>query len=139
MNAPDNGTRGWRDAISAKLDYTPFPYLRKGLPGSWQTPPRPGIYRLIAPWAYRHTHRQGRPTAGDRPLKELRMTPGATPLRIAIVGGGIGGLATAAFLRRAGLASTVYEQAARLTEVGAGLVVAPNAPRPRVSGAGAEH
>jgi salicylate hydroxylase len=49
--------------------------------------------------------------------------------RIAIVGGGIGGLATAAFLRREGLASTVYEQAARLTEVGAGLVVAPNAAR----------
>jgi len=29
--------------------------------------------------------------------------------RIAIVGGGIGGLATAAFLRRQGLSSTVYE------------------------------
>ncbi|HEU5161496.1 MAG TPA: FAD-dependent monooxygenase [Streptosporangiaceae bacterium] len=49
--------------------------------------------------------------------------------RIAIVGGGIGGLATCAFLHRAGLAATVYEQAPRLTEVGAGLVVAPNAVR----------
>jgi salicylate hydroxylase len=49
--------------------------------------------------------------------------------RIAIVGGGIGGLATAAFLRRRGLAATVYEQAARLTEIGAGLVVAPNLAR----------
>lgn len=49
--------------------------------------------------------------------------------RIAIVGGGIGGLATAAFLHRQGLPATVYEQAARLTEVGAGLVVAPNAAR----------
>jgi salicylate hydroxylase len=48
---------------------------------------------------------------------------------IAIVGGGIGGLAAAAFLRREGLPSTVYEQAAQLTEVGAGLVVAPNAAR----------
>jgi salicylate hydroxylase len=48
---------------------------------------------------------------------------------IAILGGGIGGLAAAAFLRRAGLASTVYEQAAELNEVGAGLVVAPNAAR----------
>jgi salicylate hydroxylase len=51
------------------------------------------------------------------------------PPRIAILGGGIGGLATAAFLRREGLPSTVYEQATRLAEVGAGLVVAPNAAR----------
>jgi salicylate hydroxylase len=49
--------------------------------------------------------------------------------RIAIVGGGIGGLAAAAFLHRAGLSATVYEQAAELKEVGAGLVVAPNAAR----------
>ena len=33
---------------------------------------------------------------------------------IAIIGGGIGGLAAAAFLRRAGLRATVYEQAGRL-------------------------
>jgi hypothetical protein len=44
--------------------------------------------------------------------------------RIAVVGGRIGGLAAAAFLRRAGLAATVYEQASALGEVGAGLVVA---------------
>lgn len=49
--------------------------------------------------------------------------------RIAVVGGGIGGLATCAFLRRSGLTATVYEQASHLTEVGAGLVVAPNAVR----------
>jgi salicylate hydroxylase len=48
---------------------------------------------------------------------------------VVIVGGGIGGLAVAAFLDRAGVASTVYEQAEELTEVGAGLVVAPNAAR----------
>jgi len=54
MNAPNNDTRGWRDVISEVLDYTPFPYLRKGRRGSWLTPPRPGIYRLIPPWAYRH-------------------------------------------------------------------------------------
>lgn len=58
------------------------------------------------------------------------MTP-AGPERpdIAIVGGGIGGLAAAAFLHQAGLVSTVYEQATTLTEIGAGLVVAPNAVR----------
>lgn len=49
--------------------------------------------------------------------------------RIAIVGGGIGGLAAGAFLRRSGLTATVYEQAPALTEVGAGLVMAPNAVR----------
>ena len=49
--------------------------------------------------------------------------------RIAILGGGIGGLVTAAFLHQAGLPSTVYEQAPKLREVGAGLVVAPNAAR----------
>jgi salicylate hydroxylase len=48
---------------------------------------------------------------------------------IAVIGGGIGGLAAAAFLRRAGLAATVYEQATRLREVGAGVIVAPNAAR----------
>lgn len=49
--------------------------------------------------------------------------------RIAVIGGGIGGLAAAAFLRRAGLTATVHEQAPALTEVGAGLVAAPNAVR----------
>jgi salicylate hydroxylase len=48
---------------------------------------------------------------------------------IAILGGGIGGLAAAAFLHQAGLACTVYEQAAQLREIGAGLVIAPNAAR----------
>ncbi len=51
-------------------------------------------------------------------------------LRIAIVGGGIGGLAAALFLHRAGLEATVYEQAPALREVGAGIVVPPNMVRP---------
>jgi 2-polyprenyl-6-methoxyphenol hydroxylase-like FAD-dependent oxidoreductase len=49
--------------------------------------------------------------------------------RIVVLGGGIGGLATAAFLHREGLSATVYEQAPQLGDVGAGLVVAPNAAR----------
>jgi 2-polyprenyl-6-methoxyphenol hydroxylase-like FAD-dependent oxidoreductase len=48
---------------------------------------------------------------------------------VAVVGGGIGGLAAAAFLHRAGLNATVYEQAPEISEIGAGLVVAPNAAR----------
>jgi 2-polyprenyl-6-methoxyphenol hydroxylase-like FAD-dependent oxidoreductase len=51
-------------------------------------------------------------------------------MRIAIVGGGIGGLAAALCLRRAGLAATVYEQSPEVREVGAGIVVAPNMVRP---------
>ncbi len=51
-------------------------------------------------------------------------------LRIAIVGAGIGGLAAALFLRRAGLHATVYEQAAELRDVGAGIVISPNMVRP---------
>lgn len=47
-------------------------------------------------------------------------------LRAAILGAGLGGLATALFLRKAGLDVTVYEQAPRLREVGAGIVVPPN-------------
>jgi salicylate hydroxylase len=51
-------------------------------------------------------------------------------MRIAIVGGGLGGLAAALFLRNAGLDATIYEQAPDLREVGAGIVVSPNMARP---------
>jgi salicylate hydroxylase len=51
-------------------------------------------------------------------------------MRVAIVGGGLGGLAAALLLRRAGVEATVYEQAAELREVGAGIVVSPNMVRP---------
>ncbi|MCU1438721.1 MAG: 2-polyprenyl-6-methoxyphenol hydroxylase [Naasia sp.] len=47
-------------------------------------------------------------------------------MRIAIIGGGIGGLTTAIALRDAGLDAVVYEQAQQLGEVGAGIGVAPN-------------
>lgn len=48
-------------------------------------------------------------------------------IEIAVVGAGIGGLATAIALHRAGLRPRVYEQAPVLGEVGAGLSVTPNA------------
>lgn len=48
-------------------------------------------------------------------------------MKTIIVGAGIGGLAAAIGLRRAGIAVAVYEQAARLGEVGAGITLWPNA------------
>ena len=49
--------------------------------------------------------------------------------RAVILGGGIGSLAAAGFLHRAGIQSTVNQQAQELKEVVAGLVVTPNAAR----------
>jgi len=53
----------------------------------------------------------------------------AARLNIAIVGGGIGGLFAANALLARGLRVTVYEQAAAIGEVGAGVYVTPNAVR----------
>jgi 6-hydroxynicotinate 3-monooxygenase len=50
-------------------------------------------------------------------------------LRIAIAGAGIGGLATAIALRAIGIDARVYEQAAKLGRVGAGIQQSPNAVR----------
>jgi len=78
----------------------------------------------------------GRVRAAGRKSQEYRkdaliamVASSAGMPRAAIVGGGIGGVAAAAFLRRAGLPTVVYEQAPALSEVGAGLVLAPNAVR----------
>jgi 2-polyprenyl-6-methoxyphenol hydroxylase-like FAD-dependent oxidoreductase len=49
------------------------------------------------------------------------------PLDIAILGAGIGGLAAATLLKRAGHTVNVYEQAPRFARVGAGIQMAPNA------------
>ena len=49
--------------------------------------------------------------------------------KIIIVGGGIGGLATAIALRQRGCEVAVFEQAQELREIGAGLSVWPNATR----------
>ncbi|WP_421997542.1 FAD-dependent monooxygenase [Reyranella sp.] len=49
--------------------------------------------------------------------------------RIAVAGGGIGGLAAALHLLQAGFDVQVYEQAPRIGEVGAGIQISPNAAR----------
>jgi salicylate hydroxylase len=53
----------------------------------------------------------------------------AVPLRVAVIGAGIGGLTAALSLCRAGFAVEVYEQAPELTEVGGGINMGPNATR----------
>jgi salicylate hydroxylase len=47
--------------------------------------------------------------------------------RVAIVGGGIGGLTAAVALHRRGIEVEVFEQAAQIGEIGAGLALTPNA------------
>jgi len=49
--------------------------------------------------------------------------------RIAVIGGGIGGLTTALALLARGLDVEVFEQAARLGELGAGIQISPNGTR----------
>src|SRR5436853_6089077 len=49
-----------------------------------------------------------------------------TPLSIAIVGAGLGGLPAASTLRRFGFDVAVYEQASRFARIGAGIQMMPN-------------
>src|SRR5216110_533093 len=51
------------------------------------------------------------------------------PLRIAVIGAGIGGLTAALSLRQAGFEVDVYEQAPALTHIGGGINMGPNAAR----------
>src|SRR6266446_6052351 len=50
-------------------------------------------------------------------------------LRVAVIGGGIGGLTAALSLRQAGFEVDVYEQASELTQIGGGINMGPNAAR----------
>ena len=48
------------------------------------------------------------------------------PLKIAVIGAGLGGLAAAVALRQRGIDVALYERAATLSEVGAGVQIGPN-------------
>src|SRR5580698_11471142 len=48
------------------------------------------------------------------------------PLKVIIIGAGIGGLAAAIALRQRGIEVALYERSTRLEEVGAGLQIGPN-------------
>jgi salicylate hydroxylase len=55
--------------------------------------------------------------------------PFHNPLHVGLCGGGLGGLAAAIALRRAGAQVTVLEAASELGEIGAGIQMTPNASR----------
>ena len=50
-------------------------------------------------------------------------------MRVIVIGAGIGGLAAALTLKRSGVEVQVFEQAAELREIGAGIQISPNAAR----------
>ena len=81
-----------------------------------------GVHALADHARKRHT---SRPAAARRPGEVS-----STRMRVAIAGGGLGGLAAALFLCRAGVRDVrVFERQPSLGEIGAGIQVAPNAVR----------
>ena len=62
-------------------------------------------------------------------ISTLPQHPAHRPLKIAIIGAGIGGLAAGVALRQRGLEVAIYERATKLEEVGAGLQIGPNGAR----------
>jgi salicylate hydroxylase len=53
-------------------------------------------------------------------------------MSVGVVGGGIGGVAAGVALERAGISAVVYERAPTLQEVGAGMMLWPNATRVQI-------
>jgi salicylate hydroxylase len=60
-----------------------------------------------------------------RERKTERLMPGLP--KVAIIGAGIGGLAAAVAMHRRNIEVEVYEQSPRITEIGAGVALSPNA------------
>src|SRR3954462_14490177 len=59
----------------------------------------------------------------------MSVSTGTHGLRIAIVGGGIGGLTLALALRQRGVTAEVFEQAPELAEIGAAVALSANSTR----------
>src|ERR1700688_3788905 len=58
--------------------------------------------------------------------KQMSLQPANRPLRVVIIGAGIGGLAAAIALRQRGIEVALYERSQKLEEAGAGLQIGPN-------------
>src|SRR5437016_881455 len=71
--------------------------------------------------------RRNRAASGAAAAEGRRQVMSRRPLRVVIVGAGIGGLAAAVALRQRGAEVRLYERSVRLEEVGAGIQVGPNA------------
>src|SRR5262245_56930693 len=69
------------------------------------------------------------PCQRGRARGTMRLAMSTSPLRVAVVGGGIGGVAAATALVQRGMDVRLYEQAPALTEVGAGVAIQPNGVR----------
>src|SRR5579862_3894707 len=87
-------------------------------------------------WIRRARGRMPRSPAGRRAKPPDRLPAGRgrenrmeSRIKIAVIGGGIGGLNAAVALSKAGFDVELYEQAPELTEVGGGINMGPNAVR----------
>ena len=88
---------------------------------------RPGRGGMTVALPASHARPQIVARSGRRPGRFVEGRPRSMGPKIAIVGGGIGGLTAAVALARRGLAAEVYEQAPVLEEAGAGVGLWPNA------------
>ncbi|MGH2894388.1 MAG: FAD-dependent monooxygenase [Solirubrobacteraceae bacterium] len=85
------------------------------------------VHQVNAARGLLQSTRGGAPRGAPRAESETREEWRPDVTRVAIIGGGIGGLAAARALHRRGLEVTVYEAAPELLEIGAGVALGPNA------------
>jgi FAD binding domain len=83
----------------------------------------------VPTWSRTPSGNSSRISSGNFPENTSQWAPLHCKFNIGIVGGGIGGVAAAVALHRAGIQATVYERASELREVGAGMMLWPNATR----------
>ncbi len=89
----------------------------------------PALARMKPPLAPFSAADRAGAVAGYDQVRASASRDGVQNIRIAVIGGGIGGLTTAISLLQAGFDVQVYEQSRLLSEVGAGINIGPNASR----------